>query len=40
MTSFWKEWLKATVVPMTDNSIQRIPPSSPRMGVWNRWSAM
>ncbi|KAL2833302.1 dDENN domain protein [Aspergillus cavernicola] len=34
MTSFWKEWLKAVIVPMTDNSIQRVPPSSPRMGVW------
>ncbi|RAH74621.1 dDENN domain protein [Aspergillus aculeatinus CBS 121060] len=34
MTSFWKEWLKAVVVPMTDGGIQRIPPSSPRMGVW------
>ncbi|KAI9038481.1 dDENN domain protein [Aspergillus affinis] len=34
MTSFWKEWLKAVIVPMTDGSIQRVPPSSPRMGVW------
>ncbi|GLA30530.1 hypothetical protein AnigIFM63326_008739 [Aspergillus niger] len=34
MTSFWKEWLKAVVVPMTDGSLQRIPPSSPRMGIW------
>ncbi|KAJ5949675.1 hypothetical protein N7454_001259 [Penicillium verhagenii] len=34
MTSFWKEWLKAVVVPMTENAIQRVPPSSPRMGVW------
>ncbi|KAI9376543.1 AEX-3 domain-containing protein [Aspergillus egyptiacus] len=34
MTSFWKEWLKAVITPMTDNSIQRIPPSSPRMGAW------
>ncbi|KAL2836245.1 AEX-3 domain-containing protein [Aspergillus pseudoustus] len=34
MTSFWKEWLKAVIVPMTDNSIQRVPPASPRMGVW------
>ncbi|KAJ5655532.1 hypothetical protein N7507_007482 [Penicillium longicatenatum] len=34
MTSFWKEWLKAIVVPMTENSVQRVPPSSPRMGVW------
>ncbi|KKK13622.1 hypothetical protein P175DRAFT_0446340 [Aspergillus ochraceoroseus IBT 24754] len=34
MTSFWKEWLKAVIVPMTDGSIQRIPPCSPRMGAW------
>ncbi|THC89865.1 hypothetical protein EYZ11_010678 [Aspergillus tanneri] len=34
MTSFWKEWLKAVIVPMTDGNIQRVPPSSPRMGIW------
>ncbi|PKX93161.1 dDENN domain protein [Aspergillus novofumigatus IBT 16806] len=34
MTSFWKEWLKAIIVPMTDGGVQRVPPSSPRMGVW------
>ncbi|KAL4809117.1 AEX-3 domain-containing protein [Aspergillus unguis] len=34
MTSFWKEWLKAIIVPMTENSVQRIPPASPRMGAW------
>lgn len=34
MTSFWKEWLKAVIVPMTESSLQRVPPSSPRMGVW------
>ena len=34
MTSFWKEWLKSVIVPMTDGSVQRVPPSSPRMGVW------
>ncbi|KAL4889672.1 dDENN domain protein [Aspergillus ambiguus] len=34
MTSFWKEWLKAVVVPMTEGGVQRVPPSSPRMGVW------
>ncbi|KAJ5281429.1 hypothetical protein N7478_006801 [Penicillium angulare] len=34
MTSFWKEWLKGIVVPMTENAVQRVPPSSPRMGVW------
>ncbi|GLI81273.1 hypothetical protein PoHVEF18_009649 [Penicillium ochrochloron] len=34
MTSFWKEWLKAIVVPMTEGGVQRVPSSSPRMGVW------
>ena len=34
MTSFWKEWLKSVIVPMTDGSVQRVPPSSPRMGAW------
>lgn len=34
MTSFWKEWLKAVVVPMVDGSIQRVPPSSIRTGLW------
>ncbi|KAG8669871.1 hypothetical protein FPOAC2_09213 [Fusarium poae] len=32
--SFWKEWLKAIVTPMTDGSVLRIPPSSPRVGRW------
>ena len=34
MTSFWKEWLKAIVVPMTDGAIVRVPPSSPKVGTW------
>ncbi|KAJ5907905.1 hypothetical protein N7495_000587 [Penicillium taxi] len=33
MTSFWKEWLKAIVVPMTEG-IQHVPAPSTRMGVW------
>ncbi|CAI6098436.1 hypothetical protein V2G26_001042 [Clonostachys chloroleuca] len=32
--NFWKEWLKAIVVPMTDGGILRVPPSSPRVGRW------
>ncbi|KKA28758.1 hypothetical protein TD95_004790 [Thielaviopsis punctulata] len=32
--SFWKEWLKAVIVPMTDNSILRVPLSSPKVGRW------
>ena len=32
--SFWKEWLKAIVVPMTDGAVLRISPSSPRVGRW------
>ncbi|KAI1765815.1 DENN-domain-containing protein [Hypoxylon sp. FL1150] len=31
---FWKDWLRAVVVPMTDGAILRIPPSSPRVGRW------
>lgn len=34
MTTFWKEWLKAIVVPMIENGVQRVPQSSPRMGTW------
>ena len=34
MTSFWKEWLKAVIVPMMDGGVQRVPPSSPQSGVW------
>ncbi|MCJ1388774.1 hypothetical protein MMC18_001624 [Xylographa bjoerkii] len=34
LTTFWKEWLKAVVVPMTDGAIVRVPPSSPRIGLW------
>ncbi|KAK3386966.1 AEX-3 domain-containing protein [Podospora didyma] len=32
--SFWKEWLRAIVVPMTDGAILRVPPSSPKVGRW------
>ncbi|KAL9099623.1 MAG: hypothetical protein Q9163_004898 [Psora crenata] len=34
LTSFWKEWLKAVVVPMTDGAIVRVPISSPTIGTW------
>lgn len=34
MTSFWKEWLKAVVVPMTNGKVLRVPASSPRVGMW------
>ncbi|KAF1810211.1 DENN-domain-containing protein [Eremomyces bilateralis CBS 781.70] len=34
LTSFWKEWLKAVVVPMTNGAILRVPPSSPKIGMW------
>lgn len=34
MTSFWKEWLKAVVVPMTNGGVLRVPPSSPKIGLW------
>ncbi|KAH7157104.1 AEX-3 domain-containing protein [Dactylonectria macrodidyma] len=32
--SFWKEWLKAVITPMTDGGVLRIPPSSPKVGRW------
>ncbi|KAI1333976.1 dDENN domain-containing protein [Xylariaceae sp. FL0016] len=31
---FWKDWLRAVVVPMTDGGVLRVPPSSPRVGRW------
>lgn len=34
LTGFWKEWLRAVVVPMTDGAILRVPPSSPKVGRW------
>jgi hypothetical protein len=32
--AFWKDWLRAVIVPMTDGAILRVPPSSPRVGRW------
>lgn len=32
--AFWKEWLKAVIVPMTDGAVLRVAPSSPRVGRW------
>ncbi|KAK5087663.1 hypothetical protein LTR70_002980 [Exophiala xenobiotica] len=34
MLAFWKEWLKAIIVPMMDGAVLRVPPSSPRVGMW------
>lgn len=34
MTSFWKDWLRAVVIPMTNGAIQRVPPTSPKVGSW------
>lgn len=34
LTGFWKEWLRAVLVPMTNGSVLRVPPSSPKNGVW------
>ena len=31
---FWKEWLKAITIPMMDESVLRVPPTSPRVGRW------
>lgn len=32
--SFWKEWLRAAIVPMCDGAVLRVPPSSPKVGRW------
>ena len=32
--AFWKEWLRAVIVPMTDGAVLRIPTSSPKVGRW------
>jgi len=34
MCSFWKEWLKAILVPMSDGAVLNVPASSPRVGMW------
>lgn len=34
LTSFWKEWLRAIIVPMTNGGILRVPPSAPKIGTW------
>lgn len=34
MANFWRQWLRAVVVPMTDGGILRIPASSPKVGMW------
>ncbi|KAI9815019.1 MAG: hypothetical protein M1827_002862 [Pycnora praestabilis] len=34
LTSFWKEWLRAVAVPMTNGGVLRVPPSSPKIGTW------
>lgn len=34
LSGFWKEWLKAVVVPMTNGGVLRVPPSSPKTGMW------
>lgn len=34
LTSFWKEWLRAVVVPMMNGAVLRVPASSPKIGMW------
>ncbi|EMC97616.1 hypothetical protein BAUCODRAFT_459889 [Baudoinia panamericana UAMH 10762] len=34
LMSFWKEWLRAVVVPMMNGAVLRVPPSSPKVGIW------
>lgn len=34
LTSFWREWLRAVLVPMTLGAVSNVPPSSPKIGFW------
>lgn len=34
LMGFWKEWLKAVIVPMMSGGVLRVPPSSPKVGLW------
>ncbi|OAP55697.1 hypothetical protein AYL99_09849 [Fonsecaea erecta] len=34
MANFWRQWLRAVVVPMTDGGVLRVPASSPKVGMW------
>ena len=34
LANFWRQWLRAVVVPMTDGGVLRVPASSPRVGMW------
>ncbi|ETI19511.1 hypothetical protein G647_09345 [Cladophialophora carrionii CBS 160.54] len=34
LANFWRQWLRAIVVPMTDGGVLRVPASSPKVGMW------
>lgn len=34
LTGFWKEWLRAVCVPMTNGTVLRVPATSPKVGLW------
>jgi len=34
LTGFWKEWLRAVSVPMTNGTVLRVPATSPKVGLW------
>ncbi|KIW63177.1 hypothetical protein PV04_10043 [Phialophora macrospora] len=34
LANFWRQWLRAVVVPMTDGGVLRVPASSPKVGMW------
>lgn len=34
LTGFWKEWLRAVCVPMTNGAVLRVPATSPKVGLW------
>ncbi|KAJ9614267.1 hypothetical protein H2200_002403 [Cladophialophora chaetospira] len=34
MANYWRQWLRAVIVPMTDGGVLRVPASSPKVGMW------
>ena len=34
LSNFWRQWLRAIVVPMKDGGVLRVPASSPKVGMW------
>ena len=34
LANFYRQWLRAVIVPMTDGGVLRVPASSPKVGMW------